>query len=109
MGVTTKTLYDTDFVEWTARTAELARSGRLSELDLEHRRKSIVTSQPIIRRKFQDSPSLRRFLLEELQNVYGEAVRGAVFETGVKAPVLPKRCPFTLDELIGNFDLAWPR
>lgn len=35
MGATTKTLYDTDFVEWTARTAELVRSGRLSEVDLE--------------------------------------------------------------------------
>jgi hypothetical protein len=36
MGVTTKTLYDTDFVEWTARTAELLREGRLHDADLEH-------------------------------------------------------------------------
>ncbi len=36
MGVTTKSLYDTDFVEWTARTAELIREGRLDEVDLDH-------------------------------------------------------------------------
>ena len=36
MPATTKTLYDTDFVEWTARTAELLREGRFDEVDLEH-------------------------------------------------------------------------
>lgn len=36
MGTTTKTLYDTDFVEWTAQTAELLRGGRLDQADLEH-------------------------------------------------------------------------
>jgi len=32
----TKALYDTDFVEWTARTAELLREGRPHDADLEH-------------------------------------------------------------------------
>jgi len=36
MGITTKTLYDTDFVEWTARTAELQREGRFEDIDLEN-------------------------------------------------------------------------
>ena len=36
MGTTTKTLYDTDFVEWTAYTAGLLRAGRLDDVDLEH-------------------------------------------------------------------------
>src|SRR5580700_894552 len=36
MATTTKTLYDTDFVEWTAHTAELLREGRLDAVDLEH-------------------------------------------------------------------------
>jgi hypothetical protein len=36
MATTTKSLYDTDFVEWTARTAELLREGRFDEVDLEH-------------------------------------------------------------------------
>jgi len=30
------TLYDTDFAEWSRRTAELVRAGRLDEVDLEH-------------------------------------------------------------------------
>ena len=29
-------LYDRDFLEWTARNAELLRAGRLKEADLEH-------------------------------------------------------------------------
>jgi hypothetical protein len=31
-----KALYETDFVEWTAKTAELLRAGRLDQIDLEH-------------------------------------------------------------------------
>lgn len=31
-----KDLYDQDFVQWTARNAELLRAGRLQEADLEH-------------------------------------------------------------------------
>jgi hypothetical protein len=31
-----KDLYDRDFLEWTARNAELLRAGRLDEADLEH-------------------------------------------------------------------------
>jgi hypothetical protein len=34
MGTSTKSLYETDFVEWSARMADLLRRGRLSELDL---------------------------------------------------------------------------
>lgn len=36
MGAVTKTLYETDFVEWTERTAALLRAGRFDEADLEH-------------------------------------------------------------------------
>jgi Domain of unknown function DUF29 len=36
MSTLTKTLYDTDFVEWAAHMAELLRQGRLDDLDLEH-------------------------------------------------------------------------
>jgi hypothetical protein len=35
MGTVVKSLYDTDFVEWTASTADLLRAGRLDEVDLE--------------------------------------------------------------------------
>ena len=36
MATTTKTLYDIDFVEWTAHMAEMLREGRLDDVDLEH-------------------------------------------------------------------------
>jgi hypothetical protein len=36
MAMIAKTLYDTDFVEWTAHNAELLRQGRFGEVDLEH-------------------------------------------------------------------------
>ena len=34
MNSATKTLYDTDFAEWSDRTAELLRAGRFDELDI---------------------------------------------------------------------------
>ena len=36
MGTTTKTLYETDFAEWAARTAEALRQGNLDAADLEN-------------------------------------------------------------------------
>jgi len=35
-GSHTKSLYDTDFAEWSDRTAELLRSGRFDEVDMEN-------------------------------------------------------------------------
>jgi uncharacterized protein DUF29 len=43
MGTLTKTLYDTDFVEWAAKTAELLRQGRFDDVDLEHLIEEIVS------------------------------------------------------------------
>ena len=144
----TKTLYDTDFAEWTARMAALLRAGRMAEVDLEHVaeeiedlgkrdrwavssqmlrlllqqmkrriqperetaswRRSIVNSQERIAHRLKDSPSLLGYLEQELPGIYLRAARGAVFETGVKSASLPDRCPFTLDRLLGEFDLEWP-
>jgi hypothetical protein len=36
MADTAKSLYDTDFAEWTDRSAELLRAGRFEELDIEN-------------------------------------------------------------------------
>jgi Domain of unknown function DUF29 len=36
MSTATKTLYETDFVEWADHTAELLRQGKFAEVDLEH-------------------------------------------------------------------------
>jgi hypothetical protein len=148
MGTPAKTLYDTDFAEWTARMAALLRAGHLGEVDLEHVaeeiedlgkrdrwavysqllrlllhqvkrriqperetaswRRSIVNSQERVTHRLKDSPSLAGYLERELPDIYVRAVRGALFETGVKSASLPDRCPFTLDQLLGEFDLTWP-
>jgi hypothetical protein len=144
MGTTTKTLYDTDFVEWSARTAELVRAGRFQDVDLEHLaeeiedlgkgdqravrsqlarmlihllkqriqperagsswRRSVLAAQREIEFLLEDSPSLRRYLQENLQKIYRRAVRDAFKETGVtgseKDLGIPETCPYSLAELL---------
>ncbi|MBZ5622273.1 MAG: DUF29 domain-containing protein [Acidobacteriia bacterium] len=144
MGTTTKTLYDTDFVEWTAHMAELLREGRFDEVDLEHVveeiedlgnsersavwsqltrmlmhmtkvriqperagaswRSSIVDARREITIKIRHSPSLRRHLEDNLQEIYRGAVRDALAETGQekrgKELGIPAQCPWSLSELL---------
>jgi hypothetical protein len=71
-------------------------------------RRSIVNSQERIAHRLKDSPSLVGYLEQELPDLYRRAVRGALFETGVTAANLPEQCPFTLGQLLGQFDLEWP-
>jgi hypothetical protein len=72
-------------------------------------RRSIINSQERIAVRTNDSPSLARFLEEQLQDIYARGVRGAWFETGIQPANLPEQCPFTLDQLLRKFDLDWPR
>ncbi len=62
-------------------------------------RRSIVNSQERIAVRLQDS---RKRIAGHLY------ARGAMFETGVTSAALPDRCPFTVDQLLGVFDVAWP-
>jgi hypothetical protein len=50
VGTTTKTLYDTDFVEWTAHTAEMLREGRLGDAVVSHLSRLLLHQ---IKRKIQ--------------------------------------------------------
>jgi hypothetical protein len=61
MGALTKTLYDTDFVEWAAKTAELLRQGRLDEVDLEQVAEEIQDLADI--KKVAVRSQLRRMLM----------------------------------------------
>ena len=153
MGATTKSLYDTDFAEWTAQTAELLRQGRFDAVDMESLaeeiedlgknqraavrsqmlrllkqlikqriqpardgsswRISIVSARDEIQLRLEDSPSLRRHLLDTLQATYDMAVKSAFAETGIAAKALefdlPKACPCGLDELLeGDLETLWP-
>jgi Domain of unknown function DUF29 len=144
MGAITKTLYETDFVEWTAQTAELLRAGRLEQADLEHAaeeiedlgksersavasqlhrmlmhlvkqrvqperdgtswRRSITEGRAEITYRLDDSPSLRRYLHDNLQRIYDRALRDALFETGLtenrRELNLPAKCPYELKDLL---------
>ena len=71
-------------------------------------RRSIINSQERIAHRLKDSPSLVAYLERELSDIYVRAARGALFETGVRSASLPEQCPFTLDQLLGEFDLEWP-
>jgi len=145
MATTTKTLYDIDFVEWTAHMAEMLREGRLDDVDREHIaeeivdlgrndqhtvllhlsrllqhqikrriqperdgsswRSSVTTSRQKIELKIADSPSLRLLLEKNLQKTYRQAIKDALFETGLKSADLPRQYPYTLNELLERDDL----
>jgi hypothetical protein len=154
MGATTKTLYETDFAEWAAHTADLMRQGRLDLVDMENVaeeiadlgrseraavrsqllrllvhlikqriqperdgsswRGSIVSARQEIRLRLEDSPSLRRHLLDTLQATWQMAVKDALAETGLTTYAgefnFPKTCPCSLDQLLdGDLEQLWPR
>ena len=146
MGALVKTLYETDYLEWTARTAQLIREGRLDEIDLETLaaeiddlgrnlqsavksqlrrmlmhlvkqrihperdgaswRASIASAQAELLDHIADSASLRRFARTVLDDVYHDAVRIGLLETGIEEHAadldLPARCPYTLDQLLAK-------
>ncbi len=144
MSTVTKTLYETDFVEWADHTAELLREGKFGEVDLEHlveeveglsgrdrnavysqllrmikhlvkqqiqpeRRgrswvASIINARNRIRYTIRQSPNLRRFAKNELEEIYPEAIRDALSETGLTAQKntlgIPGKCPWSIDQLL---------
>lgn len=65
-------------------------------------RGSIADARYEIAARIENSPSLRRDLETNLENVYRRAVRDAVYETGVSGDSLPGLCPWNLDELLAG-------
>ena len=57
-------LYDRDFYEWTLRNAELLRSGRASEADLDHH--GVIAPSTETRLPIEDFLSTSPFSLEVL-------------------------------------------
>ena len=45
-------------------------------------------------------PSLRPYLREQLPEVYGVAVEGAIAETDLQDDVFPPTCPLSLDQIL---------
>jgi hypothetical protein len=59
-----------------------------------------------IARLFKETPSLRRFLAEELAEAYPESVEWAADETGLADDAFPAECPYSTDEILSRD--FWP-
>jgi len=70
-------------------------------------RRSILDSRRRIQRRLEQSPSVKPFLEKDLHTTWRTAARDALLETQEKAD-LPDRCPFTLQQLLDDFELKWP-
>ena len=52
---------------------------------------------------FESSPSLRREVPDVLAGVYPRAVKGAAEETGLPPGTFPKACPFSPEQVLGDW------
>ncbi|HYN77922.1 MAG TPA: DUF29 domain-containing protein [Lamprocystis sp. (in: g-proteobacteria)] len=59
-----------------------------------------------IARLFKETPSLRRFLADELAEAYLESVEWAADETGLADDIFPSECPYAIDEILSRD--CWP-
>jgi len=49
---------------------------------------------------FEQSPSLRRYAEQDMQRIYGKALKLAARATGFAAPLFPAHCPNAIDQLL---------
>ena len=74
-------------------------------------RGSILDAQEEILDELEDSPSLRRYLEENLQRTYTRAVRVAAADemhlTKSQAAEIPAECPYTLADLLEGSPQPW--
>ncbi|WP_375509377.1 DUF29 domain-containing protein [uncultured Nostoc sp.] len=129
--------YKADFNLWIEQTAQLLRSHRWQEVDVEHlieeveglgkserrgiasqltrlllhllkwqyqpqRRSdswldSITDSRTQIELAILDSPSLKSYPTEQLEESYQRARRQAAKQTGILLSVFPEECPYSLE------------
>jgi Domain of unknown function DUF29 len=68
------------------------RSGSWESSILEHRRR--------VKKALQDSPSLKPYLESIEAECYGEAVKQAKAETGLRLEAFPVNCPYGLAEIL---------
>ncbi|TYQ31725.1 DUF29 domain-containing protein [Pseudanabaena sp. UWO310] len=63
-------------------------------------RYTIIEHRQRIRKAFKNSPSLRRYFLQEFTDVYLDARQLAVVETELSPNIFPIECPFTTDQVL---------
>ena len=65
-------------------------------------RATIATQRSELELLLEDSPSLRRAVAASAENVYPTALQRASIETGLPAPIFPRECPFSPDQLLNR-------
>lgn len=63
-------------------------------------RRTIVEQRNRIKRIVRDSPSFRRRIIADLQDVYREAVLSAASQTRIPEKDFPAECPWTLESAL---------
>ena len=63
---------------------------------------SINDGRSQIRRKIEDSPSLKNYPEQILEKEYSRARREAIRQTGLALERFPIYCPFSVDQILGN-------
>ena len=66
---------------------------------------SIDNGRSSIERIFEYSPSLKRQLPEMIVAEYRRAIKRAAKETGLPLTTFPEACPFTVEQITGDY---WP-
>ena len=68
-------------------------------------RMSIRNGRRQIEKRLKNSPSLKPQLLAMVEEEYSPARENAADETGLPLATFPEECPFTLEQITGDF---WP-
>jgi len=63
-------------------------------------RGSILEQRLQIVRQLKESPSLKNYLAEAVENAYADAIKIATRETQLSQDTFPKQCPYTIEQLL---------
>jgi len=63
-------------------------------------RGSITEQRLQIAKQLRDSPSLKNYLTESIENAYLDAVKIALRETQLPSSTFPVECPYTVEQLL---------
>ena len=106
MGTTTKTLYETDYVEWADTMAALLRAGRLSEIDVENVAEEIEDLGKAARRAVRSQ--LKRLLMHLIKQRIQPERAGTSWRVSIqnaRGEILNDGNEATRFERLGHMDL----
>ncbi len=63
---------------------------------------SVTDARTQIELTIEDSPSLRRYPAEQLEECYQRARRQAAKQTGIDISAFPELCPYSLDDILAD-------